>query len=96
VAMSGATAYVVGTISGTLTPIDSANGHRGRPISVGLYSYPTTLAMAGATAVVLDTYSGQVSLVSTGSRHVFVPIRVGNFPVAVAISGVSPAGGSSG
>lgn len=82
VAVSGNTPYVVNTISGTLLPV----GH-GKPISVGLYSYPTGLSMAGATAVVLDTYSGQVSLVDTTARKAFSPIRVGNFPVAVAISG---------
>ncbi|MGH3398891.1 MAG: YncE family protein [Streptosporangiaceae bacterium] len=86
VAVSGGTAYVVGTISGTVTPIDAATGRRGKPISVGLYSYPTTLTVAGGTAVV-DSYSGQVSLVSTRTRHAFAPIRVGNFPVAVAVSG---------
>jgi DNA-binding beta-propeller fold protein YncE len=85
VAMLGNTAYVVSTISGTVLPVGS--GHRDKPISVGLYSYPTTLTLAGATAVVLDTYSGQVSLVDTGARKAFAPIRVGNFPVAVAISG---------
>jgi DNA-binding beta-propeller fold protein YncE len=82
VAMLGNTAYVVSTISGTVLPVG-----RGQPISVGQYSYPTTLTLAGATAVVLDTYSGQVSLVDTGVRKAFAPIRVGNFPVAVAISG---------
>ena len=85
VAMLGSTAYVVSTISGTVLPVGS--GRRDKPISVGLYSYPTALTLAGATAVVLDTYSGQVSLVDTGARKAFAPIRVGNFPVAVAISG---------
>jgi DNA-binding beta-propeller fold protein YncE len=85
--MSGTTAYVVNSISGTLTPLAAASGKPGAPISVGLYSYPTALALAGSTAVVLDTYAGQVSLVNTSTGHVYAPITVGNFPVAVAVSG---------
>jgi hypothetical protein len=49
------TAFVVNSISGTLTPLAAAVGKPGAPISVGLYSYPTALALAGSTAVVLDT-----------------------------------------
>jgi DNA-binding beta-propeller fold protein YncE len=84
--VSGTTAYVVNSISGTVTPLATASGRVGTPISVGLYSYPTVLAVSGSTAVVLDTYAGQVSLVNTKTRHVFAPLTVGNFPVAVAIA----------
>jgi YVTN family beta-propeller protein len=83
---SGSTAYVVNSISGTVTPLATASGRLSAPISVGLYSYPTTLAVTDSTAVVLDTYAGQVSLINTKTRHVFAPLTVGNFPVAVAIS----------
>jgi YVTN family beta-propeller protein len=81
----GRTSYVVNSISGTLTPITA--GRAGRPISVGLYAYPTAVSFTGTTAVVLDTYAGQVSLVDTASRHVLKSVNVGGYPQAVAISG---------
>ena len=84
---SGATAYVVSSISGTVTPLAAASGRTGSPISVGLYSYPTGMAASGSTAVVLDTYAGQVTLINIRTRHVFAPVTVGGFPAAVAISG---------
>jgi hyaluronoglucosaminidase len=74
------------SISGTVTPLATASGRAGPPISVGLYSYPTALAVTGSTAVVLDTHAGQVSLINTRTRQVFAPVTVGNFPEAVAIS----------
>jgi len=84
---SGQTAFVVNTISGTLTPITLASGHAGKPVSVGLYSYPTAIALApaGSTAVVVDTYGDQVSLVNTTSRRTLKSINVGSYPVAAAI-----------
>jgi hypothetical protein len=63
VTASGTTAFVVNTISCTLTPVSVANGaicaigagRTGRPISVGLCSYPTAIEMAptGALAVAI-------------------------------------------
>jgi len=87
VAPSGRTAFVVNTISGTLTPVDIGTGRAGRPISVGLYSYPTAieLAPAGALAVVIDTYGDQVTLVSTSTDHAVRSINVGSYPVAAVI-----------
>ena len=84
----GATAFVVNTISGTLTPVSVASGQPGRPIPVASYGYPTAIELApsGSTAVVVDTYSGQVTLVSTGSRRALSTITVGSYPVAVAIA----------
>jgi hypothetical protein len=55
----------VDSISGTVTPLATASGLAGSPISVGLYSYPTVRAVTGSTAVVLYTYAGQVSLINT-------------------------------
>jgi YVTN family beta-propeller protein len=88
VTKSGRTAFVVNTISGTLTPITLASGQAGKPVSVGLYSYPTaiTLAPAGSTAVVVDTYGDQVTLVNTSSRRALKSINVGSYPVAAAIT----------
>ncbi|MFY9890035.1 MAG: hypothetical protein WAK71_17100, partial [Streptosporangiaceae bacterium] len=73
---------------GTLTPVTVASGRAGRPVSVGLYSYPTaiTLAPTGSTAVVVDTYGDQVTLVSTSSRRALASINVGSYPVAAAIA----------
>jgi hypothetical protein len=81
----GRTSYVVNSISGTLTPVTA--GRAGRPISVGLYAYPTAVSFTGTTAIVLDTYAGQVSLVDTASRHVLKTLNVGGYPQAMAISG---------
>lgn len=88
VAIGGQTAYVVNTISGTVTSV-STSGRKSRPISVGTYSYPTAIAIAPGDriAAVVDTYSGQLSLVNLRSRHAAHPIKVGGFPVAVAIAG---------
>jgi hypothetical protein len=83
------TAYVVNTISGTVTPVSTATGRAGRPIPVGTYAYPTTIALAqgGATAVVVGTYAGRVALVNTRTRRTVAQVRTGRYPVAVAIAG---------
>jgi YVTN family beta-propeller protein len=87
VAVSGSEAYVVNTISGTVTPIATSSGRRGPAVNVGAFSYPTGMVITGSTGVVLDTYGGQVSLFSTRTRHAYAPITVGDFPVALAITG---------
>jgi YVTN family beta-propeller protein len=89
VAISGSTAYVVNTISGTLTPIAMGSGRTRRPISVGAYTYPLGMAFVPGRAegVVLDTYSGQVTLVNTRAGRAVKRVKVGSFPVAVAIAG---------
>ncbi|HEY6526274.1 MAG TPA: alkaline phosphatase family protein [Solirubrobacteraceae bacterium] len=92
VAVTGQTAFVVSTISGTVTPISTssggAGGRAGHPISVGAYSYPTsiTLAPGGGTAVVLGTYDGTVRLLNTRTHAAAKPIKVGGLPVAAAIT----------
>jgi len=87
VEISGSTAYVGNTISGTRTPLDIRSGRAGKPISVGSYSYPLDVAFvpSRATAVVLYTYSGQVTLVNTRARRALRPIKVGSYPAALAI-----------
>lgn len=76
------------TISGTVTPVGTATGRAGRPIPVGRYAYPTTIALApgGTTAVVASPYAGRVTLVNTRTRHT-TPVTTGSYPVAVAIAG---------
>ncbi len=85
---SGATAFVVNTISGTLTPVSVTSGKPGKPISVGLYSYPTAIELApsGAAAVVVDTYGDQVTLVNLRTGRALKSINVGSYPVAAAIA----------
>ena len=87
-APGGATAWVVSTIAGTVTPISTGGGRAGRPVSVGLYSYPTSITFApgSATAVVLNTYAGTVSLLNTSTNRAARAIRVGGYPDAVAIT----------
>jgi DNA-binding beta-propeller fold protein YncE len=86
---SGGTAYVVNTISGTLTPVSTATGVAGRPVRTGIYTYPTAVGLtpSGATAVVIGTYAGRATLVSTRTGKVTGRITVGLYPVAVAIAG---------
>ena len=85
---SGATAYVVNTISGTITPVNVDRGHAGKAISVGTYAYPTQIIPAsdGRTAVVLGTYAGTVRLFDTRSRSASGPIKVGALPVTAAVT----------
>jgi DNA-binding beta-propeller fold protein YncE len=89
ISRSGGTAYVVNTISGTVTPVSTTTGRPARPIRVGLYSYPTaiTLAPSGNIGVVVGTYSGRVALISTRTRHTVAWVTVGSFPVAAAVAG---------
>jgi YVTN family beta-propeller protein len=87
IAVHGGTAYVVNTISGTLTPVSTKTGQAATPLSVGKDSYPTAITFAGKTGVVLDTYGGQVSLFTTSTGRVYKPVSVGDFPVAVAVTG---------
>jgi YVTN family beta-propeller protein len=92
VAVTGQTAFVVSTITGTVTPISTATGRAGgragHPISVGTYSYPTsiTLAPGGGIAAVLGTYDGTVRLLNTRTHRASRPIKVGALPVAAAIT----------
>jgi DNA-binding beta-propeller fold protein YncE len=78
---------VVNTIDSTVTPVNTSTGRAARPLSVGVYSYPTSITLAGQTAVVLDCYGGQVSLFSTSTGHVYPAVNVGDFPVAAAVTG---------
>lgn len=94
VAVSGAQAFVVNNISGTVTPLAAATGRRGPAVSVGLYSYPTVMTVTGSTAVVLDTYGGQISLFSTRTRRVHPPVTVGDYPVALALTGLPAEAGA--
>ena len=88
VSPSGAAAYVVNVISGTVTPVAAGSGAAGRALSVGLYDYPTAISFehSGAAALVVDTYAGQVTPVNTATGHVYPAITVGNYPVAAAIT----------
>ena len=82
----GRVAYVLNTISGTLTPVAAPGDHPGRAIALGSSTYPTALAIAPGsdTAVVLDTDTGQVTLVDLRRRSASTPLPTGGAPVAVA------------
>ncbi len=88
VAIAGQSAFVVNTISGTVTPLSVATGKTGRAILIGTYSYPTAiqLAPAGPTAVVISPYAGQITLLDTATRKVVATVNVGSYPVAAAIT----------
>jgi YVTN family beta-propeller protein len=88
VAASGRTAFVVNTISGTLTPVTVQTGQTGRALPVGQYSYPTAidLAPSGALAVVIDSYGDQITLVNTSTHREIRRIDVGSYPVATVIA----------
>ncbi len=88
VSASGRTAFVVNSISGTVTPVSTATGRAGRVIPIGVYSYPTaiTLVPSGTTAVVVSPYAGQVTLISTTTMRPIATVTVGDYPVAVAVA----------
>ena len=85
---SGRAAYVVNTISGTVTPVAAGTGARRAAIPVGLYDYPLAMAFApdGSSALVLDTYAGQVTPVDPATGKPAAPVTVGNYPVAAVIT----------
>jgi hypothetical protein len=68
--------------------VSIATGKAGRPILVGIYSYPTAIEMpaAGATAVVVSPYARQVTLLNTTAREAVATVNVGSYPVAAAIT----------
>jgi Phosphoesterase family len=86
IAVSGATAYVVNTIDGTVTPVDTSTGRAAGPLNVGAYTYPTVITITGQTAVIVEPYGYTVELINLKTRHVFPSITVGAFPTAVAIT----------
>jgi YVTN family beta-propeller protein len=89
IAISGDTAFVVNTISSTVTPVSIRTGRAGAPIPAGVYTYPTaiTLAPSGHTAIVVGSYAGKVTLIDTRTRKATAHIAVGAYPVAAAVAG---------
>jgi YVTN family beta-propeller protein len=88
VVVSHGIAWVVNTISGTVTPIGVGSRHAGHSVSVGVYAYPTAIALVPgeAKAIVVGTYGGTVSILNTRTRRGSAKVRVGRYPVAVAIA----------
>jgi len=84
---SGATAYVVNTISGTLTPIATDSDHPGTPILIGTYAYPLAMAITpdGRTAEVVDNYAGKVTTINLATRR-RTAVEVGEYPSAIVIA----------
>ena len=83
---SGGTAYVVNTISQTITPIRTRTRRAAAPIHLGGFSYPTVLVLApiGHLAIALGTYSGRVTLVDTVHPRSVTKLVVGRSPVGIA------------
>ena len=75
-----ATAYVVNTIDGTVTPVDTAIGRAAGPLNVGAYTYPTVITITGQTAVVVEPYGYTVELINLKTRHVLPPDHGRRFP----------------
>lgn len=89
VVVSHRIAWVVNTISGTLTPINTRTRRPGHGVSVGVYAYPTAITRVPGTsmALVVGTYGGRLALVNTRTRRTEATTRVGRYPVAVAVAG---------
>ena len=75
------------TIDSTITPVSTATGTAGPPLSTGAFTYPTAITLAGQTAVVVDPYGYAITLIDTKTGHVNPPVTVGNYPVAAAVTG---------
>lgn len=71
-----------------VTPVSLATGKAGRPILIGIYSYPAGIEMptSGVTAVVVSPYAGQVTLLNTTTLKAIATVNVWSYPVAAAIT----------
>ncbi|HEY4990448.1 MAG TPA: YncE family protein [Nakamurella sp.] len=80
------TVYVTNSASGTVTPITTATGTAGTPITVG--SEPTAVAVTpnGKTAYVANLGSGTVTPIRTATRTAGHPITIGRRPFAIAVT----------
>jgi YVTN family beta-propeller protein len=80
------TTYAADYGSGTVTPVDTATGTAGPPITVG--TGPTGVAVTpdGATAYVANTSSGTVTPIDTATGTAGTPITVGTEPTGIAVT----------
>src|SRR5450755_2584220 len=77
--------YAVNKISGTVTPIETATGVPGRPISVGFRPRAIAITPDGKTAYVANK-DDTVTPIATATNRPGKPIRVGGTPYGIAIT----------
>jgi DNA-binding beta-propeller fold protein YncE len=72
----------------TVTPIATATGQPGRPISVGYAPASVTISGSGAVAYVVNTISGTVTPVSTATGRAGRAISVGlyDYPLDIDLT----------
>jgi YVTN family beta-propeller protein len=81
----GPVVYAVNKISGTVTPIETATGVPGRPISVGFRPRVIAITPDGKTAYVINQ-GGTVTPIATATGRLGKPIKVGGAPYGIAIT----------
>ena len=69
-----------------MTPIATATGIPGPPITVGRYPYAIAITPDGKTAYVVNQASGTVTPIATATNTAGPPITVGSEPRAIAIT----------
>ena len=77
---------MVNTTSGTVTPITTATGTAGPPITVGKYPMSIAITPNGQTAYVANYGSGTVTAIATATDRVTAQIEVGRMPQAVLVT----------
>ncbi len=80
------TAFVVNSASNTVTPVNLATRHAGRPIPVGKDPQAIAITPDGAAAYVVNSRSASITPISTLTRKAGPPIRVGSDPQGIAIT----------
>jgi len=81
-----ATAFVVSSRAGTVTPVGLADRKAGRPIAVGRDPQAIALSPDQRTAYVVNSGSDSVTRIQTGPRRRERTIAVGRDPQAIAVT----------
>jgi YVTN family beta-propeller protein len=81
-----ATAYVVNSGSDTVTPINTATGKAGKPITVGKAPDAIAITPSSKTAYVVNSGSDTVTPINTATGKIGEPIVVGKTPTHIAIT----------
>ncbi len=86
IAPDGATAYVAGTNSGSVTPVFRATETGGPPVSIGGIPDGVAISPNGATAYVTNLNSANVTPINVASNTAGSPISAGGGTVGIAIT----------
>ena len=81
-----ATAFVVNSGSGSVTPVDLVSRKARRPIRVGARPKAIALVPGGRTALVVDSGFDAVTPIDVATRTAEKPIAVGADPEAIAVT----------